>query len=195
MSVVCAVIKGKTAAICSDTLNHFGSIQASAKHLKNASKLHNVNDSIMGVVGWNAITSILEHLIEHESELFMLNNRDEIFSSMLKIHPMLKSSYFIETREEDDQPVESSQLDALLINPQGLFEIGSYKEVNEYNRFWSIGSGRHFALGAMDALYESTADARHIVEAGVKAACEFDDGCGLPLETRTLQLECSVKSV
>ena len=195
MSVVCAVLKGKTAAICSDTLNHFGSLQASAKHLKNAGKLHTINNSIMGVVGWNAITTILEHLIENESELFKLNSRDEIFSSILKIHPLLKSSYFIETREEDDQPVESTQLDALLINPQGLFEIGSYKEVNEYNRFWAIGSGRQYALGAMETLYESAADARQIVEAGVRAACEFDEGCGLPLETRTLQLERSVNSL
>ena len=50
MSVVCAALKGKTAAISSDTLNHFGSLQASAKNLKNAGKLHAVNGSILGVV-------------------------------------------------------------------------------------------------------------------------------------------------
>ena len=188
MSVVCAAIKAGTAAISCDTLNHFGSIQASARHLKNAGKLHEVNGSILGVVGWNAMTTVLEHLIRHEPELFTLGSRDAIFSSLLNIHPRLKSGYFIETREDEDQPVESSQLDALLINRNGLFEIGSYKEVNEYSRFWAIGSGRQLALGAMQALYETRAGARQIVEAGVRAAAEFDDGCGLPLKTRSLRL-------
>ena len=74
------------------------------------------------------------------------------------------------------------------MNKHGLFEISSYREVNEYKTFWAIGSGKRIALGAMHALYESKATAKQIVEAGVRAAAEYDDGCGLPLNTRTLRI-------
>ena len=96
----------------------------------------------------------------------------------MRLHEKMKDNYFIETREDDDQPVESNQLDALIINKHGLYEIGSYREVNEYKTFWAIGSGRRLALGAMHGLYEQSLSAKEIVEAGVKAAAEFDDGCG-----------------
>ncbi len=62
------------------------------------------------------------------------------------------------------------------------------REVFEFARFWAIGSGTEFALGAMFAVYETLTDATEIAEAGVKAACEFNDACGLPLETHSVIL-------
>jgi len=189
MSIVCATIKNGVGAISSDTQSNFGSITVSAKHMRNSSKLYSINKSVMGIVGWSAVSDMMEHLITHDKKIFQLNNRMDIFSTLLKLHVKMKDDYHIETKEDDDQPVESSQLDALIINKYGLFEIGSYRDVNEYNTYWAIGSGRRLAMGAMHALYETKATAKEIVEAGVKAAIEFDDGCGLPLETKTLSIE------
>lgn len=188
MSIVCAAIKDGVVAIACDSQSNFGSINVSADHSQNRNKLHTVNKSIIGVVGWHAVSDMIEHLIIHEKEIFQLNSRMEIFSTLLKLHAKMKDDYFIETREDDDQPVESTQLDALIVNKHGLFEIGSYREVNEYKTYWAIGSGRRFALGAMHAVYNTKTTARKIVEAGVKAAAEYDDGCGLPLITRTFKL-------
>jgi len=188
MSVVCAAIKNGVIAISSDTQSNFGSITVSAKHMKSSSKLYSVNQSIMGVVGWHAISDMVQHLIIHEKKLFQLNSRMEIFSTLISLHEKMKDNYFIETKEDDEQPVESNQLDALIVNKHGLFEISSYREVNEYNTFWAIGSGRRFSLGAMHALYDTKASAKTLVEAGVKAATEFDESCGLPMNTRTMKL-------
>ena len=189
MSIVCAARKNSVIAISSDTQSNFGSIKVSAKHMRNSNKLYSVNNSVIGIVGWHAVSDMVQHLISNEKKLFQLNSRMEIFSTLIRLHEKMKNNYFIETREDDDQPVESSQLDALIVNKHGLFEISSYREVNEYETFWAIGSGKKIALGAMHALYESTATAKEIVEAGVKAAAEYDDGCGLPLNTRTLNIE------
>ena len=188
MSVVCAARKKSVIAISCDTQSNFGSINVSAKHMRNSNKLYSVNRSIIGIVGWHAVSDMVQHLISYEKKLFKLNSRMEIFSTLIRLHEKMKNNYFIETREDDDQPVESSQLDALIVNKYGLFEISSYREVNEYETFWAIGSGKRMALGAMHALYESKATAKEIVEAGVKAAAEYDDGCGLPLNTKTLRI-------
>jgi len=186
MSIISAALKNGVIAISCDTQSNFGSINVSAKHMKNSNKLYSVNSSIIGIVGWHAISDMVEHLITHEKKLFQLNSRMDIFSTLIKLHEKMKDDYFIETKEDEDQPVESSQLDALIVNKQGIFEISSYREVNEYKTFWAIGSGRQMALGAMHALYETKATAKQIAEAGVKAAAEYDENCGLPLKTRTL---------
>ena len=188
MSIVCAAIKNGTVAISSDTQASFGSLKISSKHLKNNNKLFEVNKSIIGVVGWHAITHMLEHLLKNEKQIFKLNSRMEIFSTLINLQEKLKDNYFINTSEEDDQPVESNQIDAIIINKFGLFEIGSYREVNEYMTFCARGSGNKIALGAMHALYNSNASAKKIVEAGVRAACEFDDSCSLPLITKSIKL-------
>jgi len=190
MSIVCAVIKEGVIAISSDTQTNFGSLKVSAKHLKNSNKLYEINESVMGLVGWSAISDIIEHLIGNNPKLFKLNNKMEIFSTLLRLQKKMTEKYFIETSEEDDdQPVESNQLEALIINKQGLFGISSYREVNEYNTFWAIGSGNRLALGAMHTLYETEASSQDIAEAGVKAAAEFDENCNLPLNTKIIKIE------
>ena len=56
MSIVCAAVKDGEIAISCDTQSNDGSLTVSSKHIKNSNKLYVVNDSIMGIVGWNAIT-------------------------------------------------------------------------------------------------------------------------------------------
>jgi len=112
----------------------------------------------------------------------------EIFSTLLSLHKEMKKTYFLDTNENEDQPVESNQLDLIIINKNGLFSAASYREVNQYHTFWAIGSGKRIALGAMHALYDLNLSAKEIAEAGVKAASEFDDGCSLPLETELISI-------
>ena len=37
-----------------------------------------------------------------------LHSRDEVFDTFLKLHPKLKEQYFLNTKEEDADPYESS---------------------------------------------------------------------------------------
>ena len=63
-------------------------------------------------------------------------------------------------KEEEDDPYESTQITALIANEHGIFGVYSMREVFEYTRFWAVGSGREFALGAMHALYAPAEDRR-----------------------------------
>lgn len=188
MSIVCAAIKNGEVAIAADTQLGFGSTKVSAKYLNNPDKLYAVNGNVIGIVGWTAITNIVEHLLQTRPDLFNLSTRDEIYETLMNLHGIMKDDYFIETKENEDQPVESNQLDAIIINKNGLFEIGSYRDVYEYSLFWAIGSGRRYALGAMDAVYNTEMSASEIAVAGANAACTFDDGCGSPVTVECLKL-------
>lgn len=67
----------------------------------------------------------------------------------------------------------------------------SYREVFSFDKFWGIGSGRSFALGAMYAAYERTPSAKKIAEIGVKAGAEFDKSSALPVRVFGLTLKDS----
>ncbi|MEO0375124.1 MAG: MFS transporter [Cyanobacteria bacterium P01_A01_bin.17] len=182
MSVVCAAIKNGEVVIACDTQISFGSTIVTSTHIANSNKLHRVNDSIIGIVGWNTLSDMVDHLILKHPDRFQLSNRMEIYSTLLELHSIMKKDYFLNTKTSDNkQPVESSQFNAIIVNPHGLFEISKLREVNEYRQYWSVGSGRQYALGAMHAAYAQDASASQIVTAGIAAGCEFDQGCSLPI--------------
>ncbi len=189
MTVIAAAIKNGQVSIAADTQSSLGPLTVRADYKKNASKLLEVNGNVIGMAGWVATSQIIEHLIRTKPDLFKLNNRWEIFETLLTLQKKLKRHYFLETSEDSDQPVESNQLDGLIINSHGIFSFASYREVGEYKQFWALGSGRRLALGAMHALYHTEASAVEIAEAGVRAAAEFDDGCSLPLSSVSLKLK------
>ena len=187
MSIVVAVKKEGRIAIASDSQYSMSSLIVDAKYKVNHHKLYRSGKSWIGLVGWGALDNVFEHLIENEQENLDLFGRAAIFKSLLSVHETLKEKYFLDTDEEDDQPVESNQMDGLIVNQSGMFGFSSYRSVNEYDRFWAIGSGREFALGAMFACYDENLPARKIAEKGVLGAIEFDDGCGLPVQVKTVK--------
>ena len=70
----------------------------------------------------------------------------------------LKDNFFLQTKEEDSDPYESSQFSVVIANATGIYGLYSYREVFEFKEFWGIGSGRSFALGAMHAVYAKAQD-------------------------------------
>lgn len=118
-----------------------------------------------------------------------LGSKDEVFDTFNKLHPVLKDSFFLQTKEDDNDPYESSQLSALIVNATGIYGIYSYREVFEFKEFWAIGSGRSFALGAMHAAWGKAKTAREVALAGVHAGCEFDKNSGGPVEMFTVRLK------
>ena len=75
-----------------------------------------------------------------------------------------------------------------MANPHGIFGIYSLREVFAFDRFWGIGSGRNFALGAMFVAFEQDLDAHAIAEIGVRAGIEFDKSSGGPYQVYTIEM-------
>lgn len=189
MSTIVVAKKNSKVVIGADSLTTQGSINIQAKYFTNKSKLVKLGNSYIGTVGSTAIGLMLSSLYKRYKSLFNLSSAEAIYETLLKIHPILKEEYFIETEDEhEDQEFQSNQIFGLIANKTGAYSIQSYREVGSVERFWAIGSGKSFALGAMHAMYESEKNPRRIAEAGLKAACEFDDGSDLPLEVKTISL-------
>ena len=89
-----------------------------------------------------------------------LGSKDEVFDTFTKLHPYLKDNFFLQTKEEDSDPYESSQFSVVIANASGIYGLYSYREVFEFKEFWGIGSGRSFALGAMHAVYAKAKTAK-----------------------------------
>jgi ATP-dependent protease HslVU (ClpYQ) peptidase subunit len=190
MSIVVVVKKAGKTVIAADSVYSHGSTIIKAPYLTKRSKIHQIGDSFVGVVGATAHESVLEHLFEKHKSKLSFTNKKEIFQTYLRIHPILKEEYFLNTSEgNDDDEYESSQIDALIANSNGIFGMYTWREVYEFERFWALGSGRDYALGALFTVYDSFDEPEQIAEAAIKAACEFDDGCGLPLTIHSVILE------
>ncbi|CAN7506950.1 MFS transporter [Variovorax sp. LjRoot290] len=195
MTTVVAVRKGGQVVMAADALVTFGDTRLSFNAEANQ-KLFRVADaegeSVFAVAGAAAHFLVLQQaLAAQPADALRFGSKDQIFRTFTLLHPVLKESFFLQTKEDEHDPYESSQFTMLLANPSGIYGIYSYREVFEFKQFWSIGSGRSFALGAMHAAYDKVRSAREIAEAGVAAACEFDRNSAGPIDVLTLKLKVS----
>lgn len=188
MSTLVVVRKGLKAVIASDSQFGQGSTKVSAHHQINNRKIFQIEDAYIGFTGWSALMAVFGHLSEHSPESFRFGSRSQIFQTFLSLHQKLKDDYFLDTKEKDDQPVESSQWDCLIAAPSGIYQVQSYREVMEYRDYWADGSGTEYALGAMQATYHLYDEPEKIAQAGIEAACEFDKSSGLPMRIFTVDL-------
>lgn len=188
MTTVVVVRKGGQVAIAGDSLVTFGDTRLPHGYEDNE-KLFKVGNSWVGMAGTTAHFPVLRRALNAlPPEDLKLNSRDQVFDTFLKVHPKLKELYFLNTKEEDADPYESSQYTALIANATGIYGVYSYREVFEFDRFWAIGSGRAFALGAMFTAFDRAKTAREVAEIGVRAGCEFDKNSDGPVNVQTIKL-------
>jgi ATP-dependent HslUV protease, peptidase subunit HslV len=189
MTTIAVVRKGTQVAIAADSLVTFGDTRLPHGYETN-DKLFKVGETYFGMAGTTAHFPVLRKALTSlpPGEL-KLTTRDEVFDTFLKLHPRLKEQYFLNPKEEEDDPYESSQFNVMIANRHGLFGVYSYREVFEFDRFWAIGSGRSFALGAMYAGYDRLKTAREIAALGVAAGNEFDKNSAAPVRLHTIKLK------
>ncbi|MBB3176886.1 MFS transporter [Variovorax sp. Sphag1AA] len=195
MTTVVAVRKGGQVVMAADSLVTFGDTRLSFNAEANR-KLFMVNDAagqtIFAMAGAAAHYLVLQHALAAQPvDSLHFGSKDEIFHTFTRLHPVLKDSFYLQTKEDEHEPYESSQFTMLMANSSGIYGVYSYREVFEFKQFWSIGSGRSFALGAMHAAYDKARSARDVAEAGVAAACEFDRNSAGPVDVLTLKLKVS----
>ena len=74
------------------------------------------------------------------------------------------------------------------MNRAGIFGLYSLREVDEYSRYWAIGSGAEYALGAMFSVYDELETAQQIARVGIEAGAKFDNSSDMPMTSYTLEL-------
>lgn len=181
MTTCVVVRKNRQIAIAADSLVTFGDTRLSSAYEPNE-KIFKVSGSYIALAGTTAHFPVMKKLLTEMGDDCKLGSRDEVFDTFTRAHQILKDKYFLNIKEEEDDPYESSQITTLIANPHGIFGVYSYREVFAFDRFWAIGSGKTFALGAMFAAYDAIGTASEIAELGINAGAEFDKSSALPCQ-------------
>lgn len=193
MTTVVVVKKAGQVAIAADTLVTFGDTRLGHR-FENNTKIFKLDSAAgvtcVGMSGTVAHFPVLRKAMQSmPKDMLLLGSKDEIFDTFTRLHGFLKENFFLQTKEEDNDPYESSQFSVVIANATGIYGLYSYREVFEFKEFWGIGSGRGFALGAMHAVYGKAKTAREVAEAGLAAGCEFDRNSDGPADVYTIKLK------
>jgi ATP-dependent HslUV protease, peptidase subunit HslV len=187
MTTLVVVRKNNEVAIAADSLTTFGDTRLPAQFDRASDKIVQFRGTYIGLCGSAAHQLVFESLLAKHSDLDFSNKR-AIFETFRKLHPILKEQHFLNPKEEEDDPYESTQITAVIANSSGIFGVYSMREVFEYTQFWAVGTGREFAIGAMFSLYDRLRDAGAVARAGIEAGATFDKNSGLPLTIYTVPL-------
>ena len=189
MSTIVAVLKNDVACIAADSLTSFGETRQAAEFVTDSDKiLRFAGDNYIGIVGSAAHHLVMQNLLEKHADKIDFSDRFNIFESMRQLHPILKDEYYLNSKDDDADSYESSRVDALIVNRSGIFGLYSLREVDQYSRFWAVGSGAEFALGAMKVAYDLLDDAESIARAGIEAGACFDCSSALPMTSYCLEV-------
>jgi len=189
VSTIVAVLKNDIVCIAADSLTSFGDTRQPAEFVTDYDKILPAGaDTYIGIVGSAAHHLVMQNLLQKHADKIDFSDRINIFESMRQLHPILKEEYFLNSKEEDDDSYESSRVDALIVNRSGIFGLYSLREVDQYSRFWAVGSGAAFALGAMMVAYDQFDDAAAIARAGIDAGTCFDCSSAMPMTSYCLEI-------
>ena len=186
MSTITAVRKGDQIAIAADALTTFDDTRLPPANDAAPEKIFQIRDAHVGIVGFTAHYLVLQDVLSTYPDVD-LSSRRAIFETFRALHPILKDEYFLlPDSGQDGDPYESTQVSLLVASPTGIFGVYDMREVHEYTRFWAMGSGAPFALGAMHAGYERDVDAETVARLGAEAGCEFDRSSAPPIQSFAL---------
>lgn len=188
MSVAVAVRKGGRIALATDTQTSFGASRVPLPNLK-TSKIQEIGQSLLATTGWGLYENILDDLLSRRPET-ELEGRQSIFSFFLGFWKELHDQYpFVKDQcdKEDESPFGSLDASFLIVNPFGIFYVGTDMSVTLFEQYYAIGSGSDFALGALAVLYEREDDPQEICRKAVQAAITFDVHCGGEIPVKTVE--------
>lgn len=188
MSTIVVVRKGRQACIACDTLATVGSRKQKAHYVQAPDKIFQFQGSYIGTTGYAVHNAVLQSYFTRYPENVSLDTPAGIFETWRTMHKILREEYHMNPRRETDDPYETTRISALVVNPRGIFGVTPARDVESFPRFWAIGSGTDYALGAMLVLYARTDDVAAIASAGVEAGAEFDDASDLPVIVHAVEL-------
>ena len=189
MTTIAVVRKNGYAAIAADTMTKWGSGKETADYIVNHGKIFQVGDSYLSVTGNATFQAILRDYFAKPRVRARFDNPLEIFKTWQKLHAVLKQEYYLLAGHGEDDAIESSRMDVLIINASGIFGVAAHRTVQEFSKYYAFGSGGDIALGVMYACYnDSKRSAEEIARYAIEGAAEFDDSTGMPVQSYSVKL-------
>lgn len=194
MSTIVVAQKNGVACLGADTLSCLGSLRQKAHHIVNKTKITKIGDTFIGLTGTSASLVVMNSYFSNPERPRDFSSTDAIFETFRHAHHYLKNEYFMAANPDKDDEYETTQFYGLAANAHGIFAIYSFRSAQQFTRFWAAGSGRDYALGAMQTMFEKCRTAEEVVRIGLEAAAEFDNATGAPYEIHTVRLKALGKA-
>lgn len=190
MTTVTIVKKNGMAAIAADSMTKWGSGKETAEYVVNHHKIVRVGDTYMALTGAASAKVIFkDHFAKAKQKNARFDTVDHIFQAWLGLHTAMKETYFLNPSGDDEDEFETTRVDVAIANAHGIFGVAQHRDVQEYSKFYALGSGYPYALGAMFTVYDDPdKSAEEIARIGVQASGEFDDSTGLPIFSYSIPL-------
>lgn len=182
MSIAVVVRKNNEIVIGADTLQCFDSSQASIDNL-NESKLRRIGCAILSSAGWGLYDNILDDYLSSRKSVD-LSTKHEVFKFFKELWPVLHEKYsFVNNQcENKDSPFGELDSSFLIATKEHIFSVSSNMCVTEFLKYYAIGAGRDYAIGAMHVLYNQDKNAEEIARLAIEAAIANNVYCGGNIE-------------
>lgn len=187
MSIAVAVRSRGRIAIAADTKRTFGSGTLPDDNLVDV-KIRKVGAAYLAATGWGIYANILDDYLARNRRV-RLTNPKSIFSFFRVFWRELheRYSFVSDQRPDDDSPFGDLDASFLVISANGIYSVACDMSVTELQRYYAIGSGASYALGALHALYKPNMDAEKLAARSVQSAIALDLYCGGEITTHSLR--------
>ncbi len=179
MSVVVAVRKGSEIVMAADTQTSFGDVRVPSDNLR-AHKIARIGAAYLGKTGWGLYDNILGDFLKSRKRPALTTEKG-IYAFFMQLWRELHEKYaFVNDQcHEKDSPFGDIDAAFLVVNRGGIFHVASDMSVTKFEKYYAIGAGNDFALGALHALYDDRRyDAAELAFRSVVTASAFKMYCG-----------------
>lgn len=188
MSIAVAVQKGKQIVIASDSQSSFGSCRVPPENHQTL-KIRKAGSSYIAAAGWAIYDDMLQDFLSRR-KLGSLRSREAIFRLFLQFWKEAHKRYSIVNDQPGEKDSPFGELDSsfLIVNSAGIFHVSSDMSTTKFEKYFAIGSGGDYALGALHALYDSELGAVALAQRAVEAAIAFNVYCGGEIRVEKMRL-------
>jgi len=188
MSIVVAIKKDNQIVMASDSQTNFGS-QIVTFDNHSTFKIRSVGSALLAATGWSLYDNILDDFLAKQKDVNLQDKR-ALFSFFLKLWGELQEKYSLVNQQcnDDDSPFGDLDASFLVANKNGIFHISSDMSVIEFKKYYAIGSGSDYSLGALYSLYDQPLDAETIARKAIDVAKAFNIYCGGDIYMRKIDL-------
>ena len=178
MSIVVAVTKNGRTVMAADSLNVFGQERIPTDNAK-AIKVRPVGSALLAITGWSVYANIFDDLLGKRKNPSLADEK-QIFAFFMELWQQLRERYPFVNEQAHNKDSPFCDLDAsfLIANASGIFKVSQDASVCRFDKYYAIGSGGVYALGALHQIYEGDGDAEQLARRAVETAIEFDIYCG-----------------
>jgi ATP-dependent protease HslVU (ClpYQ) peptidase subunit len=182
MSIVVAVKKSDRTVMAADTQSSFGS-EILPQDNQSTSKIRRVGDSLLGRAGWGVYDNILEEVLGQQ-DAPDLNDAPRIFQFFTGLWKILHKRYaFVNDQSKrKDSPFGDLGGSFLVANKNGIFYVAPNLGVTMFKKYYAIGTGADYSLGALYQRYDRESDVERIGRSAVETAIAFNVSCGGEIE-------------